>query len=181
MKSYQTARRVFGFTEFLAVLVVLAGIGIAIVGVMMTSQAAQYGRFPDEFVPLGLIPGAVIVFIGLFGIVMSQSARASVDTAELTGQILKVARDQLEVSKQSQRSTGRPVDFGQLADKTPQPENGAFADFAQNADAALHRGPGQIAENKSPALAPSSPDFASLTHPPASIKEAVRAVTQSGT
>lgn len=127
MRSYQTARRIFGFIEIVAILVIIAGIAIGLAGLAILADAASGRRFPGDLVFVGLVPGAIIVFIGLFGIVIAQSARASVDTAELTGQILKVARDQLEVSKQGQRpSHSAPTDFSSFVDRKDQTDGADF-------------------------------------------------------
>lgn len=118
MRSYETARRFFGFLEFMAWLIVLLGIGGAIIGLMIASDVAKYQHVPGALTLIGLIPGLFVLFLGVIGIVLAQSSRASVDTAELTGQILKVARDQLEVSKQGQRqSHAAATDFSTLAER----------------------------------------------------------------
>lgn len=118
MRSYEMARRFFGFLEFMAWLIVLLGIGSAIIGLIIASETAHYRHMPGGLALVGLVPGLFVLFLGILGIVLAQSSRASVDTAELTGQILKVARDQLEVSKQGQRqSNGAATDFSALAER----------------------------------------------------------------
>jgi len=51
----------------------------------------------------------VISLLGLIFVAIVQTARASVDTAEYTQQMLKIARDQLEVSQQALRGAGHQV------------------------------------------------------------------------
>ena len=62
------------------------------------------------------MPGIVIGIISLFGVALTQNGRATVDSAEYGQQMLKVARDQLEVSKQSlKQGNGLENSFADLA------------------------------------------------------------------
>lgn len=95
MRNYEMARFVFLLLEFFAWLGVAAGVMITF-GV--TGLAAR------GFGASGLvaaIPGIAITIAALLCVAIVQNGRAAVDTAELTQQMLKVARDQLEVSKQA--------------------------------------------------------------------------------
>ncbi|MEL7127916.1 MAG: hypothetical protein AAGK23_00075 [Pseudomonadota bacterium] len=47
-----------------------------------------------------------MAFVGFLGLVICQNGRAAVDTAEYSQQMLKVARDTLEVSRQALRQNG---------------------------------------------------------------------------
>tara|TARA_R110002074_G_scaffold104113_4_gene224731 strand:- start:8554 stop:9174 length:621 start_codon:yes stop_codon:yes gene_type:complete len=96
MRSYENARGLFSFLEFLAWGGVL--LGIAIIFVSMEAASRSFGGGAGL---LAAMPGIAISLFSLIWVAIIQVARAGVDTAELTQQSLKVARDQLEVSKQA--------------------------------------------------------------------------------
>ncbi len=50
---------------------------------------------------LGAAPGIILAMLGFFGLALVQMGRANVDSAEYGQQALQVARDQLDVSRQS--------------------------------------------------------------------------------
>ena len=56
----------------------------------------------------GLVPGLAVALLGFVLLAIVQMGRAAVDTAEYTQQMLKIARDQLEVSQQGLRSQHQP-------------------------------------------------------------------------
>ena len=90
----------------------------------------------------GLLPGLAISFAGFIGLALVQIGRAAVDTAEYTQQMLQIARDQLQVSKQG-LNQGKALEEGLAALKSA-PEEKSVASFA---DAKL---------DTSPAMAPAS-------------------------
>ncbi len=45
------------------------------------------------------LPGLLIVFLGLFAVMMVQIGRATVDTAEMTGKLLKNSNEELKILK----------------------------------------------------------------------------------
>lgn len=117
MRSYEASRTIFGLVEALAWLGVIAG------GFMFTiGMSAIFGNrgFGGQIGMILMIPGVIFLVFGFLTIVMVQTARAGVDTAELTGQMLKVARDQLEVSRQSLRE-GETLRASFEALKQPEP------------------------------------------------------------
>ena len=76
-----------------------------IAGAMVASEANPFGRHAKEIVILlAMFPGFAVSFIGFLGLALVQIGRAGVDSAEYSQQTLKVARDQLEVSRQALRS-----------------------------------------------------------------------------
>ena len=97
MRSYGTARSLFSFLESVAWLAVIIGVLIAFVG----ANARSGGMYGGNIGFIGSIPGIILALLGLFQVGVVQGARANVDTAEYTQQMLKIARDQLNVSKQS--------------------------------------------------------------------------------
>ncbi|WP_120631524.1 hypothetical protein [Ruegeria sp. EL01] len=111
MRSYQAARTYFSLLEFICWGVIAIGALIAIIRVSAVGQMSRNFGGPPMAGITALIPGFMIMFGGLFCLVMVQIGRAGVDTAEYTQQNLKVARDHLEISKQA-LSQGRTVDQG---------------------------------------------------------------------
>lgn len=95
MRSYGTARSIFSLIEFVGWCVVVAGI---IAGFFLADSASRYVSDGEKV--LLFLMGASSSIAGLFIAGAAQSWRAGVDTAELTQQMLKVARDQLEISRQ---------------------------------------------------------------------------------
>lgn len=99
MRSYETARSLFGFLEFIFWSIVAIGV----IGAAMGAEGASRGFGGGALV--GALPGLALALLGLLGVAMIQNARAGVDAAEYSQQMLKVARDQLEISKQALRGT----------------------------------------------------------------------------
>lgn len=96
MRSYETARSLFSFLGFCAWSVVVIGGIVALLGAGSVSQYAGGGAGL-----LAMVPGLGVTLAGLLLVAFVQIGRANVDTAEYTQQMLKIARDQLDVSKQS--------------------------------------------------------------------------------
>jgi len=96
MRDYGVARSLFGFIEFLFWAGVVIGVIVAFAAMNVASRG--FGGGPGI---LAALPGMLMAITSLFGVALVQNARATVDTAELTQQMLKVARDQLEVSQQA--------------------------------------------------------------------------------
>ncbi|WP_104017835.1 hypothetical protein [Roseovarius nitratireducens] len=95
MRSYEVARNVFSFIEFCGwALVVIGGV----VGIGMAASVSEYGGAGATV--SSLLVGGSIAFAGLVSVAFVQAGRATVDTAEYTQQMLQIARDQLEVSRQ---------------------------------------------------------------------------------
>lgn len=103
MRSYQTARSLHSFLEFLFWMGVICGLLIALAGAAAGARSFGGGGL------LGAGPGLVMIAFCLLGVSNVQNARAAVDSAEYGQQMLKVARDQLEISKQALRGSGIAV------------------------------------------------------------------------
>lgn len=102
MRSYDAARSLFSFLGFVAWVAILLGIVAALVGAGAGGTASRWGGGPTGLASLiGALPGIAIIFSGFLGLAAVQMGRASVDTAEYTQQMLKIARDQLDVSQQA--------------------------------------------------------------------------------
>lgn len=106
MRSYEMARGLFSFLEFTAGLMVVAGVIIAIVG---ADAVSKYGS--DIAMFWAAVPGLTIAFSGLISVAFIQAARAVVDTAEYTQQMLQVSRNQLDVSRQALKENATPKGF----------------------------------------------------------------------
>jgi len=98
MRSYEAARTLFSFLGFIAWSVIVIGVLVALVGAGSVSQYAGGGAGL-----LAMVPGFGIAIAGFILLAFVQMGRAGVDTAEYTQQMLKISRDQLEVSKQALR------------------------------------------------------------------------------
>lgn len=91
----------FGFLEFVAWTAVVLGIGVALFGA--SAGGSIGGRGPAAAGTLaavgGALPGIILSVVGLIGAAMAQFARAGVDTAEMTGKMLEIARKQIDATK----------------------------------------------------------------------------------
>jgi len=96
MKSYSTARSYFDFLSFIAWLAIISG------GILAFIAGGTTAEFSASLMPIFLstIPGISLVIVGLFGLIFSQTSRATVDSAEYAQQSLQLSREQFEISKQ---------------------------------------------------------------------------------
>lgn len=117
MREYNTAKTIFGILEFIAWVAVVGGLLLAFAG---ASTTTGFSRSPLG--PLGAIPGLIFSLIGILTAGAAQFFRAGVDTAEMTGQILKISRDQLALAKTANQKT--------FADHSPTPANAKEPDLA---------------------------------------------------
>ncbi|AGI68695.1 hypothetical protein OAN307_c31620 [Octadecabacter antarcticus 307] len=123
MRSYEVARSLFSFLAFCAWSIVVIGVLVALIG---AGGGSRYGGAGAGL--LAMVPGLSIGIAGLLLVAFVQIGRATVDTAEYSQQMLKVSRDQLEVSKQSlnpgsQNSTSWATEMDE-ADKSKRPSFG---------------------------------------------------------
>ncbi len=101
MRSYEAARTYFSFLAFLSWCVIILGVIVAIGALTALGQMSRsFGGSPMAGLA-GLIPGIAITFLGFLGLVGVQIGRAGVDSAEYAQQGLKIAREQLEISRQA--------------------------------------------------------------------------------
>ncbi len=129
MRSYHAARSLFSFLSFVAWALIVIGGLMAIVG----AEASQ-NMFRGGSALIGALPGTFIAAFGLLMLAVTQNARASVDTAEYTQQMLKVARDQLQISQQSLKAHHTTLkSFAELT-PTPSGEPEKTTSFTQVAD-----------------------------------------------
>lgn len=113
MRSYEAARSLFSFLAFCAWCVIILGAGVALIGAAAVGDSGSFGRnLSGLAVVTSLLPGFGISLVGLLGLALVQMGRATVDTAEYTQQMLKIARDQLEVSRRGLKgSSDAPQSF----------------------------------------------------------------------
>ena len=102
MRSYEAARAYFSFLSFIAWCVIIAGIFVALAAFAAIGQSTRGFGGPASGIAYfaAMVPGAGISFLGFLGLVLVQIGRARVDSAEYAQQSLKIAREQLEISKQ---------------------------------------------------------------------------------
>lgn len=94
-RSYEVARKIFSILEFIFWGFVVLGL---IAGLVMVDSAGRYASGGQKFI--FFLWGASGSIVGLFLVGVVQFFRACVDGAEYAQQGLKIARDQLDVSKQ---------------------------------------------------------------------------------
>ena len=129
MRSYEVARKLLSFLEFCAWFVVVIGVVIAIIG---AGGGSRFGGAGAGL--LAMAPGIGIGMAGLILVAFVQMARATVDTAEYSQQMLKISRDQLEVSKQGlKQQSVVPQTFAAAAqtESAQEPKN-SFANQSDN-------------------------------------------------
>ncbi len=121
MRSYEAARGLLSFLGFLAWCAIIGGVLIAIGAGSAVSQTRSFGVGGGAMAGMmAAVPGLILAFLGFLALAQVQIGRAGVDTAEYTQQMLKIARDQLEVSKQSLKQGGAPKQsFETLQLETP--------------------------------------------------------------
>ena len=125
MRSYDTARGICSFLEFLGWVAVVGG---GIIAAILAESVSRYAR-PDAMTA-AFLPGLLISLTGLLFVGAVQGWRSSVDTAEYTQQMLKIARDQLEVSRQA--ISGKKIDLPTFAGKAEDTESPSGVSFADN-------------------------------------------------
>ena len=124
MRSYEAARGLLGFLGFLAWCAIIVGVVIAIGAGSAVSQTRSFGVGGGAMAGMmAAMPGLILAFLGFLALAQVQMGRAGVDTAEYTQQMLKIARDQLEVSRQAARQGDDPKkSFGTLQPEAGFPE-----------------------------------------------------------
>jgi len=123
MRSYAAARTYFSILEFVSWCIIVLGAIVALVAIAAFGQMSRSFGGSSMAGLAGLIPGASVVFAGFMGLVVAQIGRAGVDSAEYGQQMLKIARDQLEVSQQALRGGAKAESgFAALNKKATEPE-----------------------------------------------------------
>jgi hypothetical protein len=97
-RSYSTGRGVATVLELFGWVIVLIGFILALVGFSNGGSAGLLSRGfggptpPLGFRLLGMIPGILIIAGGLLSIMLTQQSKATLDTAEMTREMLELMR-----------------------------------------------------------------------------------------
>ena len=127
MRSYEVARTLFSFLAFCAWSIVVVGVLVALIG---AGGGSRYGGAGAGL--LAMVPGLSIGIAGLLLVAFVQIGRATVDTAEYSQQMLKVARDQLDVSKQGlKQDQALSQSFAALRQPASTPKAAGYANGGQ--------------------------------------------------
>ncbi|WP_415404116.1 hypothetical protein [Tateyamaria sp. SN3-11] len=146
MRSYEAARGLYSFMEFFSKSVIGLGV-LCVIGALFMSTSDAGGNIGIIAVIAVIAVGLTVGMGGLFGLIMAQLGRASVDSAEYAQQSLQVAREQLELSRQALVQT-RPTREGYRVSPAPQQDQEpaqedagesevSYAATSQDADLAL--------------------------------------------
>jgi hypothetical protein len=135
MRSYHAARAVFSLFSTLAWILILGGVILAVIGFARGPSISPYN--PDLASTLAAIPGVLLSIFGFVMLVLAQTGRAGVDTAEYSQQMLKASRDHMEVSQQLVRQ-GEKLEQGYaaLASKLEAASGASYAGRVGASDAA---------------------------------------------
>ena len=123
LRSYEVARKTFSFLEIVGWSVVVLGI---VAGFILAGSAGRYAGDGQKF--LLFLLGASGSLLGLFMVGAVQNWRAGVDSAEYGQQALKVAREQLEISKRGLKSQGADAQSFSDISKIEELSKGSFAE-----------------------------------------------------
>lgn len=132
MRSYEAARSLFSFLAFIAWVVIIGGAGMAVLGSFAAVEAARWnGVLPLVGLMLGILPGLGVALLGFFALAVVQTGRAGVDSAEYGQQMLQIARNHLDVSKQTlQQGEAVKRGFETLRTAPAEPTSATYADLA---------------------------------------------------
>lgn len=136
MRSYEAARSLFSFLAFCAWCVIVLGAGVALLSSVAVGNSVSFGRnLSGLAVVTSLLPGFGISLLGLLGLALVQMGRATVDTAEYTQQMLQIARNQLEVSRQGfKRGSNQPPSFSEAGKDKEKQQPPPTVSFSKEAD-----------------------------------------------
>ncbi|WP_430449488.1 hypothetical protein [Rhodophyticola sp.] len=126
--SYGAARGVLGFAE----LALWCGIGLGVIIAIVAGGAASRGFGSSGL--LAAVPGISMAIFCFVGVVLVQMGKAAVDTADYSFQMLGVARQQLDVSKQALAHASRPTSFADQPSANPNSTSSRAPDSRQSAE-----------------------------------------------
>ncbi|MBD1548846.1 hypothetical protein [Roseibium aggregatum] len=89
-RSYATARAAFTVLETVGMLVAISGAVAVIIGLGQGSSK----HWSNLQIILTVVPGVAAVLFGLISVAIVQASRAAVDTAEMTRELLHIARNE---------------------------------------------------------------------------------------
>ena len=101
MRKYQAAHLYLGILSFISWILIIVGALLFINGLMGIAEMRHRVTFSNMFSLTSLNDGFWLLLYGFVGLAVEQIFRAVIDIADITQLQLKVARDQLEVSRQA--------------------------------------------------------------------------------
>ena len=172
-RSYETARTIFGILEFVAWTAVVVGIIAAFAAASATGSS--FGRSAGMAVFLAAIPGVILSVVGLIAAAMVQNARAGVDSAEMSGHMLKIAEEQLKLSKEAHKASfAQSASFSQAQKSPAKPvasADPASSDVPQTSSAPKAvAAEATIGNRKEPPVFGQAPTLETITHDGFSIR-----------
>jgi len=117
-RSYATARTVLTFLEAIAWLMV--GLGVILALAFVSASQSSFGGNSLISIFMAMMPGIVISIVGLILVALVQVGIANVDTAEMTGEMLRIARNN-KVSDTLTERYGSSVNHETLPKQPEQP------------------------------------------------------------
>lgn len=124
-RTYKTGRAVTGWLEFLGWAIVVLGVIVALAGFAsggflgMASRNFGGGNTPFLFRIISMVPGILVAAGGLMSIMLAQHTKATIDTAEMTRELLAIAKGQ--------------ADTGQMARSEPRIRSSSYSVLPQQA------------------------------------------------
>jgi len=134
MRSYEAARKLFSFLGFGSWCIIILGVTAAVAGGASAAAIGGAAKIPAEAATfLATLPGLGTALLGFFCLAFVQIGRAAVDSAEYAQQSLKIARDQLELSRQSLLGGRTETGFAALTEERGAASGPSFASLNGNA------------------------------------------------
>ena len=121
--NYSTAHSIFKLFEFLGWITVALGALLALIGL----ASGNFPIFPQIGDPtfsdrlIAMIPGLLFVEVGFIQIVLVKVGQANVDTAEMTQEILKIAKSGQQVAPRSRPPVHETAPQSQAQASKPDP------------------------------------------------------------
>jgi len=92
-RSYVTGRRIASVLEVIGWIAVALGVLLAVIAFVTAGiNSVLRGETPFLVLILALLPGVAFAVVGLFFIAFIQALRSTIDTAEMTRELLSIAR-----------------------------------------------------------------------------------------
>lgn len=173
-RSYETARTIFGILEFVAWTAVVVGIIAAFAA--SSATGSSFGRSAGMAVFLAAVPGIALSVVGLIAAALVQNCRAGVDSAEMSGHMLKIAEEQLKISKEAHKaSLAQSASFAQVQKSPAKPATPVAEPASSDASAAspapkVAAAEAIIGNKKEPPVFGRAPTLETITHDGVSIR-----------
>lgn len=122
-RSYKTGRAVTSWLEFVGWVIVVLGVVVALAGFAsggfmgMASRNFGGGSTPFILRIVSMVPGILIAASGLMSIMLAQHTKATIDTSEMTRELLAIAKGQSVRSEPQIASPTNSVGLKQAGDR----------------------------------------------------------------